>query len=129
MSTNMNAEPLHLPHWPHDGVQGLRRELRAWWWDVPGPLRSRGWPLAFALLTILALLISFHQVVRNAVQQGEILRMSAASRAEAMAQCQALRNARVRGDCIKQVDAPPLAQIDTTTPPDTASLEVAQIAR
>jgi len=122
----MNQPALYLPHWPHDGLRGLRRELQRWWTGQPELLRSRAWPSAFAGLTILALLLGFHQVVSSAVKQGELMRMSAATRSQAEWRCHALRNAATRASCLERLDEPAIADA-STAPNNTATL--AQLGR
>jgi len=100
---------------------GLRTQIESWWFDLPQPVRARAWPAAFAGLVIVALLLSFHQVVRQSVEQGEILRMSAATRAEAVWRCNALRGARVREGCLEQLNAPPPNQAAPNPPPNAAA--------
>jgi hypothetical protein len=122
----MNEPALNLPRWPHDGLSGLRREMLLWWAGQPELLRSRAWPSAFAGLTILGLLLGFHQVVSSAVKQGELLRMSAATRSQAEWRCHALRSAAMRASCLEQLDAPVIAEAPTA-PANTATL--AQLGR
>ena len=122
----MTPQPLHLPHWPQEGMHGLRGELRRWWLGVPALLRSRHWPFTFCALVIVALLLGFHQVVSSSVKQGEIMRMSAATRDQAITQCRALHLQRMRNRCLEQVDAPTATQAEASPPPNTASLRVAQ---
>src|SRR5258706_9803106 len=94
------------------------RSLRAWWLDLPEALRAPLWPSAFAALVIVALLIGFHQVLRQAVHQGELLRMNTATRAEAVWRCKALNGPRVRAACLAQLDAPPAGPPAAAPPPD-----------
>ena len=112
---------------PAGGVwSALRRDTEAWWHDLPEALR-RPWPMALSCLTILALLSGFHQVVRESVRQGELMRMSTATRAEAVWRCQALRQPQTREACMAQLDSrrqPTLAA--AKPPPNTATLQVAQ---
>jgi hypothetical protein len=109
-----------LPPWGHG-------RLRAWWNRLPGALRAPHWPWTFAVLLILALLLGFHQVVRNAVRQGEVLRMTAATRAEAMWRCNSLSGARVRTACIAQLNASPNPPIDPGTPPPNTAVSLANV--
>lgn len=106
-------------------LSGVRQDTRTWWRTLPEPLR-RPWPMALSWLTILALLAGFHQVVRDAVRQGELLRMSVATRSEAVWRCQALRQSTQRDACLAQLDGAPPAVAHTQPPPNTAALRVAQ---
>jgi hypothetical protein len=113
----------HWPHWPHGAWLGLRRLVLAWWFGLPAPLQSRTWPTALACLTILALLLGFHQVVASAVRQGELLRMTAATQSEALWRCRALSNAATRASCLRQLDASRAeSQVAKGPPPNTARL-------
>jgi len=123
----MKAVTFKLPPWPADGLHGARRQLMRWWLGLPEPLRSRTWPTAFACLMILALLLGFHAVVSSAVKQGELLRMSAATRAEAVWRCNALRNASARASCIEQLNEAQAEAAAAPPPPNTATL--AQVGR
>jgi hypothetical protein len=125
----MTSQALHLPRWPSDGPQGLRREIRAWWFNVPGHLRSPAWPTSLALLTIVALLLGFLHVVQMSVKQGELLRMTAATRSEAVWRCNALRNATTRASCLAQLDAPLQEKQESAPPPNTATMQVATVGR
>ena len=83
-------------------------------------MRSPVWPGLLATLTLVALLVSFHHVVREAVQQGESRRKATAARVEAVWRCNALRSVRVRADCLLQLDSAPrdgapLAPLHVTT--------------
>jgi len=104
------------------------RALRDWWRELPNALRVPLWPSAFATLVIFALLMGFHQVVRQSVRQGELLRMNAATHAEAVWRCKALNGARMRASCLAQIDAPPTPPPRTEgPPPNTVALPSAGV--
>jgi len=63
--------------------------------------------MIFASLTILALLLAFHHVVRGAVQQGQLLRSAAATHADATWRCNALNGSRKRDSCLVQLNGTP----------------------
>ena len=67
-----------------------------------GVLAIPAWPLAL-LLVALMLLGVFHQVVRQAVADGDARRSAAALRQEAVWRCNALRERRQRGSCLAAV--------------------------
>jgi len=100
----------------------LQHQLQGWWARLPAPVRSRAWPALFGWLTIVALLLAFHQVVRGAVQQGEVLRMAAATHADAVWRCNALRGNRMRETCLAQLNAPP------RDPPMASTHDIATVA-
>ena len=105
---------------------GMRRDTRAWWNGLP-PVLRRPWPLALSCLMILALLAGFHQVVRDSVRQGELLRMSTATRSEAVWRCHAIRQPQTRDSCLAQLDSDSKTiTASTKPPPNTAALRVAQ---
>jgi hypothetical protein len=115
--------PADLPPWGHG-------RLHAWWDRLPDALRAPLWPWSLAGLVILALLLGFHQVVRQAVRQGEVLRTTAASRAEAVWRCNTLSGSRVRASCLAQIDAPPHVPVEPgTSPPNTANVSLATLGR
>ena len=86
---------------------GVREQLDAWWMTLPQPVRSPAWPWALAVLMVLFLLLAFHQVVSDAVRQGELLRMATANHSEAVWRCGSLRGLRMRESCLAQLNAPP----------------------
>lgn len=100
-SYRINYAPVRRKPRPSD------REIRAWWYGLPRGLRSPMWPTAFSVMTILALLMGFHQVVQSAVKQGELLRMSASTHAKAERRCHALQGERMRASCMNQINSPP----------------------
>jgi hypothetical protein len=89
------------------GFAGLRERFDAWWMALPQVLRSPAWPWTLAVLMVLFLLLAFHQVVRDAVRQGELMRMATASHSEAVWRCGALRGLRMRESCLAQLNAAP----------------------
>jgi hypothetical protein len=91
------------------------------------PLQRRHWAVGAAVLVVVGLLIGFHHVVTGAVRQGELLRMSAATRSQAVWRCEALRGARVRAACMNELDAPTL--VADAAPPNTALPERAPTPR
>jgi hypothetical protein len=100
----------------------LRHELHDWWQGLPAALRAPAWRSAFAALVILALLLGFHQVVRQAVRQGELLRMSTATHAQAVWRCNSLNGARLRQQCLQELNAPLPVRLREGPPPNTATL-------
>jgi hypothetical protein len=104
----------------------LPRPALAWWHGLPPPLRSPKWPMTLSLLTILALLMGFHSVVQSSVRQGELLRMSVATHAQAEWRCHALQGDRQRAHCLNQLDAAPSEAVADLPPDNTAAVQVAQ---
>jgi hypothetical protein len=121
----MRSDQLRLPRHSHEGAEAWRRALRAWWFDLPAALRTP-WPTALAAVTILALLLGFHQVVEESVRQGELLRMNTATRSQAVWRCNALNSVRKRADCMSQLNAPQQQHANAPPPPNTAALRVTQ---
>jgi len=103
--------------------------VRRWWASLPPALRAPAWRSSFAALVIVALLLGFHQVVRQAVRQGELLRMSTATHAQAMWRCNSLNGARMRERCRAELDTPLPARQHDAPPPNTASVDLAQFGR
>jgi len=54
-------------------------------------------------LTAIAVLVSFHHVVRGGVLQGEATRLATAMEYDALWRCKAQRDPRVRADCLLQL--------------------------
>lgn len=65
------------------------------------------WPAIAAALAILALLLAFQQVIRGAVQRGELRRQTVAVQAAATWRCKALRSLLLRTSCLSQLNVPP----------------------
>ena len=105
--------------------RGLARATRIWWHGLPAELRSTKWIAMLCGLTIVALLMGFHQVVQSAVDQGALFRMNAATHAQAEWRCHALQGQRMRESCVNQLDSPPNELADTT-PAALADVRVAQ---
>lgn len=61
---------------------------------------------ALATLAALGMLMVFHTVVSDAVQQGEVRRQVSALRADAMWRCKNLPNLAARAACLLRVNAP-----------------------
>ena len=100
----------------------LQEDLHGWWNALPEAVRTPAWPASLAALVILALLLGFHQVVHQSVRQGEVLRMSASTHADATWRCKALASERMRARCLAELNAPAAHR---TPPPNTASLQSA----
>ena len=60
-------------------------------------MRSPVWAGILLTIAIIGLLVAFHQVVRGAVQQGELRRQATATYAEAVWRCNALRARQLPG--------------------------------
>lgn len=76
---------------------------------APGlaPPRSLRWPGLLAALVTLGLLLVFGQVVRQAVEQGELRRRANALLLEATWRCRTIRDGGVREACLQQISAVP----------------------
>ena len=81
--------------------------LGTWWSALPDTLRSLSWPGALAAISILGLLLAFHQVVSGSVRQGELRRAALVANGEAVWRCNALVSARLRDRCLVQLNALP----------------------
>ncbi len=102
---NNNFANLELQEDELGGLTSLQRKLRLWWNGLPAWAHSSYWLGILAMLTVLGMLLAFHDVVRGAVQQGELQRLAAATHAEATWRCKVLSSPRERGDCQLQLDA------------------------
>ena len=85
----------------------FRHQIKDWWMDLPQAVRSPVWPYALSVLTVVFLLLAFHQVVLGAVHQGELLRMATATHSEGVWRCSSLRGQRMRESCLAQMNAAP----------------------
>lgn len=61
---------------------------------------------ALASLVILGMLMAFHMVVRDAVEQGEVRRQASALQADAIWRCKMLPDLPARAGCLLQINAP-----------------------
>lgn len=73
-----------------------------------------GWLGGVLALLLFGLLGLFHQVVRSAMQQGELRREATALQTAALFRCKALHERRARESCLLRLNATP--------PPDIATL-------
>ena len=69
-------------------------------------VRSPVWSGLVATLIVLGMLMAFHQVVRGAVQQGELRQQAIATHAAATWRCNALNGTGASGSCLSQLNAP-----------------------
>lgn len=72
--------------------------------------------MVLAALALLALLLTFHEVVRGAVRQGEQRRATVAAHELASWRCTTLRTTRLRDDCRAALDAPVVARAAPISP-------------
>lgn len=92
-----------------DGFDALARDLRQWWHTLPHGLRSPVWSGLLATLIILGLLLAFHHVVHEAVQQSELRHQASARQAEASWRCNGLRGPAASSSCLAQLNLSALA--------------------
>lgn len=92
-----------------NGLQALQLSLQQWWHALPIGLRSPIWPGLLATLIIVAMLLAFHQVVRGAVQQGELQHQASALHSAATWRCNNLRGAGASSSCLLQLNSTVLA--------------------
>jgi hypothetical protein len=74
------------------------------------------WPGSLATLAIVALLMTFQQVVSGAVRDGQSRRIAVALHADAVWRCNTLHGSSLRDGCVAQLDAGPRDQIALATP-------------
>lgn len=87
------------------GFSLLRHDLRLWWRLLPVGLYAAYWPGILSALTILGLLLAFHQVVQGAVTQGKLRGQATAMHVEATWRCNTLQDLQARGSCLLQLNA------------------------
>lgn len=68
-------------------------------------------PRALAALVAVALLVGFHQVVRGAVQQGELRRVARVVHTDTVWRCNALRGQDMRDSCLVEARLVALALV------------------
>lgn len=101
-----------------DGSALLHALRRPWRQHGIFALRSQVWPTVLAALLMLGLLLTFHHVVRDVVQQGEARRIAAAENHASVWRCNALRSHGQRASCLAQVEA----ALDASAAPLSPSL-------
>jgi hypothetical protein len=79
--------------------------MHLWWYGWPASVRSPLWSALLATLTILGLLLAFHQVVSGAVQQGELRHQASVLHSEATWRCKAMGSLRASESCLSQLKA------------------------
>jgi hypothetical protein len=94
-----------LPHGWADDFAARQRTLQQWWYRLPAGLRSPVWSTILGSLIILGLLLAFHQVVHEAVQQGELRHKAYALQAEATWRCKILPARGASDSCLLQLSA------------------------
>lgn len=94
-----------LPHGWADDFAARQRTLQQWWYRLPAGLRSPVWSTILGSLIILGLLLAFHQVVHEAVQQGELRHKAYALQAEATWRCKVLPARGASDSCLLQLSA------------------------
>jgi hypothetical protein len=94
-----------LPHGWVDNITARQRTLQQWWYRLPAGLRSPVWSTILGGLIILGLLLAFHQVVHEAVQQGELRHKAYALQAEATWRCKVLPARGASDSCLLQLSA------------------------
>lgn len=94
-----------LQHGWVDNITAHQRTLRQWWYRLPAGLRSPVWSTILGSLIILGLLLAFHQVVHEAVQQGELRHKAYALQAQATWRCKIMPARGARDSCLLQLSA------------------------
>jgi hypothetical protein len=88
------------------GYAALQRELQRWRHRLPAAwVRAPVWPVILSTLIILGLLLVFHQVVFEAVQQSELRRKASAMHTEATWRCNSLRGPRASYSCLLRLNS------------------------
>lgn len=112
-----------------DSSAVLRALRRPWRQHGLFTLRSRLWPTILAALLMFGLLLSFHHVVGEFVQQGEARRVAAAAKHESIWRCNAQRSRSQRASCLAQVEAAPDAGAAPLSPSATTLITAALFNR
>jgi hypothetical protein len=102
---NNNSTTFKWSYGETSGLAALQHELQRWWHRLPAGVRSPGWPVILATVTLLGMLLTFHQVVRGAVQQSESRHKAEAMRTEVTWRCNLLRDLRESESCLLQLNA------------------------
>lgn len=112
---------------PPDGWVGnfaaRQRMLQQWWSRLPAGLQTPVWPIILGSLTILGMLMAFHQVVHGAVQQGELRHKTNALHAEATGRCKILPGRDASDGCLSQLASQRGDQTAAEISPDLLSFK------
>lgn len=112
-----------------DGSALLHALRRPWRQHGIFALRSQAWPTILAALLMLGLLLTFHHVVRDIVQQGEARRIAAAEKHAGVWRCNALRSHSQRASCLAQVETALDASAAPLSPSVATPTTVARVSR
>jgi len=96
---------LHTPFVFPDGRGNNVAARQHGWYQWPTGLRSPVWPAILGSLTILGMLLAFHQVVHEAVQQGELRQKANAVHAKATWRCKILPGRDASDSCLLELSA------------------------
>lgn len=96
---------LPMPPWQRADFVALYAAARTWWGQLPSDRRLLIRRAAAALVTFLALLVSFQQVVSGVVEQAALQRQRAFVYVDDNLRCQALLGEEARVQCRTQVRA------------------------
>jgi hypothetical protein len=100
MVSSPTVEPSRPAHPRHGSFfHTLSRTAAERWQALPAAWRSPRTLTGLALVLALFLLLAFHQVLAQAVQQAEARQVSSANRAGAMTRCMALPDPALREPC------------------------------
>lgn len=99
-----NFPTFKLPDGEAGGFVMLQRAA-LWWCSLPAGIRSPVWPPLLATLTILGLLLAFHQVVHEAMLQSELRHKASAMHSEAIWRCNTMGSLRANESCLSQLKA------------------------
>ena len=94
-----------LPDRQFDDFAAHQRTLRQGWHRLFSGLQSPVWLVILGSVIILGMLLAFHQVVHDAVQQGELRHKTNALQAEAVGRCHILQGRDARDICLLQLKA------------------------
>ena len=100
-----NSSAFNLLDGEVGGYATLQRELQRWQRRLQVSVRSPVWPVILSIFIVFGLLLIFHQVVLEAVQQSELRRKANALHIEATWRCNALRAPRASYSCLLRLNS------------------------
>ncbi len=93
-AVNLSSNAVGGAQLPHSGLTH----------PMPTAVRSPIWLALCGSVIILGMLMTFHQVVHGAVQQGELRHKNSAAHTEATWRCKTLQGTVATGSCLLQLN-------------------------
>lgn len=101
---NTNFQTIKFSNLDLTGHVPSQLDLLEGWPRLSALLSSQTTLAVLAILTTLALVLAFHQIVLGAVEQGKLLQQARDLQSETLLRCNGLRGTIARDNCLRQSD-------------------------